>query len=123
MGVVVHIGIWPILVYYFRRLSFGGLIANWTVFPMSGILMVLGLSIGTWGVLCPASMPQIAVWMVRVWTRVTLALIRWMAAWRFVAIAAKPPPWPLIGLYYGMLFSILLIVRRRKNNENNRPRY
>ena len=50
MGLTVHLGIWPLLVFYFHRISLVGFIANWTVFPLSAILMVMGLFVGTWGV-------------------------------------------------------------------------
>ncbi len=114
LGFAVHLGIWPLLVYYFHRLSFGGFIANWTVFPMSGVLMVLGLSIGTWGVLAPATVPVFLLEVVHIAVGLTLSLIQRMAAWRYVVRPLTPPPWYAIGLYYGFLFGILFIIRRRK---------
>lgn len=114
MGLVVHIGIWPLLIYYFHRLSFGGFVANWTVFPFSGVLMVLGLSIGTWGVLAPSTVPTVFLQMVHVAVHATLALIERMASWRWVVRPMLPPSLKAIGLYYGFLFGILFIVRRRK---------
>ena len=114
LGVAVHIGIWPILVYYFHRLSFGGFIANWTVFPMSGVLMILGLSIGTWGVFAPTTVPQVLLRVVHIAVHWTLLLIQRMAAWRYVVQQVESPSWTTLGLYYGFLFGILLMVHRRK---------
>ncbi len=122
MGLAVHIGIWPLLVYYFHRLSIGGVIANWTVFPLSGVLMVLGLSIGTWGVFAPSTVPGFFLQVTHVAVHATLELIEGMAAWRWVVRPMNSPPWYVIGLYYGFLFSILFMIRRRKIHEKSRPR-
>ena len=116
LGLAVHIGIWPMLVYYFHRISFAGLIANWTVFPLSGVLMVLGLFIGTWGVLAPASVPRLLVGLVHLAVRMTLELILHMAARRWSVQSVAPLPWWAVWLYYGGLFGILLLIRRRKIN-------
>jgi competence protein ComEC len=125
MGLAVHIGIWPFLIFYFHRLSFGGFMANWTVFPLSGVLMVLGLSIGTWGVLAPSSVPGFLLQVTHIAVHATLALIKQMASWRWVVCGMTSPPWYAIGLYYGLLFSILFMIRRREihaSYEKSRPR-
>jgi competence protein ComEC len=122
IGLAVHIGIWPLLVYYFHRLSFGGFLANWTVFPLSGVLMVLGLTIGTWGVVAPATVPDFALRIVFTAVRMTLALIRGMASWRYVVLSLPAPSLWSIGLYYGFLFGILFLIRRRTLYANHRPR-
>src|SRR5205823_6114012 len=46
VSLVVHIGVWPLLVYYFHQMSLIGFLANWTIFPLSGVLMVAGLALG-----------------------------------------------------------------------------
>jgi hypothetical protein len=85
-------------------------------------LMVLGLTIGTWGVLAPGSVPAFLLGVVHVAVGLTLSLIQRMAAWRYVVRPLTPPPWYVIGLYYGFLFGILFMIRRRKIHENHRPR-
>jgi len=114
MGLTVHLGIWPLLIYYFHRLSLAGFLANWTVFPLSGVLMVLGLAVGTWGVLAPGAVPAFLVEIIRFSVHVTLELIRRMSAWRWAVCDTLPPPWWICGLYYGFLFGILFVVHRRK---------
>ena len=114
LGLCVYIGIWPILVYYFHRLSLAGLLANWTVFPLSGILMVVGLAVGTWGVFLPGTVPGPVIACVRDGVRVTLALILRMGAWRWSVRPVTPPAWWVVGLYYGFLFGILFLLHRRK---------
>ena len=84
--------------------------------------MVLGLSIGTWGVLAPTTVPAILLQIVHVAVLATLTLITRMAAWRWVVQPIVPPSFKVIGLYYGFLFGILFIIRRRKIHENSRPR-
>ncbi len=121
MGLTVHIGIWPLLVYYFHRLSLAGFLANWTVFPLSGLLMVLGLFVGTWGVLAPGTVPVFALKLIHGAVSVTLTLIQRMASWSWAVRAVTPPAWYTIGLYYGFLFGILFIVSRRKIYAKNNP--
>jgi len=114
LGLCVHIGIWPILVYYFHRLSLAGLLANWTVFPLSGILMIVGLAVGTWGALLPGTVPWPVIAFVRGGARLMLALIERMSAWPWAVRPVAPPAWWIVGLYYGFLFGILSLVHRRK---------
>ena len=129
MGLTVHIGIWPILVYYFHRLSLAGFLANWTVFPLSGVLMIAGLLVGTWGMVAPGTVPACLVYVIHRMVGATLALIRHMAAWPYAVRPVVPPAWWACGLYYGILFGILFIIHRRKIHvethfplSNRRPR-
>jgi len=121
MGLTVHLGIWPLLVYYFHRLSLAGFIANWTVFPLSGVLMIAGLLAGTWGVVSPGTVPGILLSFIHWVVGATLALIQKMAGWRWAVRAVTPPAWWVIGLYYGFLFGILFIIHRRKIYAENHP--
>ena len=114
MGLCVHIGIWPILVYYFHRLSLAGLLANWTVFPLSGLLMVVGLAVGTWGALPPRNGSGPVVAFVRAGVASRSRLIGRMSAWPWSVLPMTPPPWWAVGLYYGFLFGILFLLHRRK---------
>jgi competence protein ComEC len=121
LGICVQIGIWPILVYYFHRLSLAGLLANWTVFPLSGILMIAGLAVGTWGVLLPGEVPSPVIAFVRVAVRSMLALIEKMSSWPWAVRPLAPPAWWIVGLYYGFLFGILFLVHRRKTYAEKIP--
>ena len=121
LGLCVHIGIWPILVYYFHRLSLAGLLANWTVFPLSGLLMIAGLSVGVWGVCLPGTVPASVARGVQAGVRLMLALIERMSAWRWAVRPIAPPAWWIIGLYYGFLFGILFVVQRRKSYAEKHP--
>ena len=114
MGLTVHLGIWPLLVYYFHRVSLIGFIANWTVFPLSAILMVMGLFIGTWGVFAPETIPKAVTTLMHAAVKMTLDLIMRMAAFPWAVRPVNPPAWYVITLYYGFLFGILFTVRRRK---------
>jgi len=121
MGLCVHLGIWPLLVHYFHRLSLASLVANVTVFPLSALLMILGLIVGTWGVIAPGSVPGWAVWMVRMSVHLMLILIERMSSWRWAMRTLTPPPWYAVGLYYGFLFGILFLLRRRKTYDETHP--
>ena len=121
MGLTVHIGIWPLLVYYFHRLSLIGFVANWTVFPLSGVLMILGLFVGAWGVMAPSTVPAVAIHVIHMAVHSTLMLIERMASFPWAVRPVAPPSWYVIGLYYGFLFGILFVVSRRKIYAQNNP--
>src|SRR5205823_997001 len=61
VSLAVHIGIWPLLIYYFHQISLMGFVANWTFFPLSGTLMIAGLVLGTWGLCAPAAVPAACI--------------------------------------------------------------
>ena len=123
MGLTVHLGIWPLLVFYFHRLSLAGFLANWTVFPLSGIIMVMGLAVGTWGVCASHPVPEVVVMIVRLTVHMTLELIKRMSAWRWAIIPIAPPPGWVSVLYYGFLFGILFMIHRRKIYAENDPSF
>lgn len=114
LGVSVYLGIWPLLVYYFHRVSLAGFLANWTVFPLSGVLMVIGLILGSWGAYSPATVPDLLVSLTGHLLGWMLSLIEWMAGWSWAVYSMRPPPGWVVGLYYGGLFGILQGSRRRK---------
>jgi competence protein ComEC len=121
MGLCVHIGIWPILIYYFHRLSFAGFLANWTIFPLSGLVMVLGLAVGTWGVIAPATVPAAIVTVIGWIVHMTWRLILKLAACRWAVRPLQPPAVWVCGLYYGILFGILFLLYRRKIYAETHP--
>jgi ComEC/Rec2-related protein len=121
LGICVYLGIWPILVYYFHRVSLAGLFANWTVFPLSGLLMICGLTVGTWGVILPGTVPMPVIAFVRAGVRITLSLIEHMSLWRWSVLFIRPLSGWVVGLYYGFLFGILFVTHRRKIYAEKNP--
>lgn len=121
MGLCVHLGIWPLLVHYFHRLSLASLVANVTVFPLSALLMILGLIVGTWGVIAPGSVPGWAVRIVRMSVHFMLVLIERMSAWSWAMRSVVPPAGWIVMLYYTGLFGILLVIRRRRIYAEKHP--
>lgn len=117
----VYIGIWPLLVYYFHRISLIGLVANWTIFPMSGVLMILGLVVGTCGVAAPQAIPRFLLSGIHQLARLMLGSIHWMARPSWAAVSCDPPPLWTCGVYYAALFSILFMFHRRKSHGSTRP--
>jgi len=122
VALVVHIGIWPFLVAYFHRISLMSLAANWTIFPMSGALMAGGLFFGTWGVLSAATVPPVFVRILEWLIHATLICIHAMARCPHAIIPVPRLPLWIPAVYYGSLFGILFLFRRRKRHaENTRP--
>jgi len=116
LSLAVHIGVWPILVYYFHQVSLAGLVANWTLFPIAGALMIAGLVIGFWGLACPLSQPEWIVGAMHYALRFTLALIEKMSGWSWSAIPISTPSWGICGIYYACLICILW--RRKKTHKH-----
>jgi competence protein ComEC len=104
----VHLGTWPLLVYYFHQLSLVGVIANWTLFPLSGVVMVCGLAIGTWGVWGPGEVPSALIATMHWMLKSTLHWIEHLSAWRWAALPLSAPSTAFCVLYYGVLIAIFL---------------
>jgi competence protein ComEC len=115
VSLAVHVGMWPLLVYYFHQISLAGVVANWTVFPLSGGVMVLGLLVGIWGVCCPQSVPAMMTTGMHHVLQGTLSLISVMSGWRWAALALPAPSWKLCSFYYAVLICILVKVNRNQN--------
>ena len=107
VSLAVHVGVWPLLAYYFHQISIVGLIANWTIFPLSSILMILGLLLGTWGVLVPVGVPPVLIWMMHGLMGMTLVAIERMSAWSWAAIPVPKLSWEGCLVYYLLLIGIL----------------
>lgn len=115
LGISVYVGIGPILVYYFHRLSLAGFAANWTIFPLSGVLMVLGLFLGSWGVISPESVPSGGLGITGTLLRAMMWMMETMAGWSWAVLSLPPPPGWGVALYYGGLFAILFYAHRRNS--------
>lgn len=110
----VQIGVCPLLVFYFHRFSWVGLFANWMVFPLASVIMVLGLGLGTWGIFSPESVPALMIELIEKVVQLTLKIIAGMSVSPGAAFPVAPPPAWVVWLYYACLFGILLIIHRRK---------
>jgi len=114
VSLAVHVGVWPLLLYYFHQLSLVGFLANWTLFPFSGFLTVLGLFIGAWGVWLPASVPDVLIRLMDVLLQGTLSAIERLSGWTWAAVAMPAPPGWVCGMYYGLLICILWKLHRHE---------
>jgi len=117
VGAAVHIGVWPLLIYYFHQLSLVGLVANWTLFPFSGFVMVLGLFTGTWGIVSPATVPALLIRATHTALQIIFQAIERLSAWRWAAVVLHAPSLGVCALYYLSLFGILFKIRSRTNHE------
>ena len=116
VSIAVHVGVWPLLIYYFHQLSLAGVLANWTLFPFSGLILVLGLLIGSWGVWRPGTVPR---WMLQGMhgaLRGTLIVIARMSGWKWAALPLAAPPWGVTGMYYLLLICILFKLHHAQKN-------
>lgn len=114
MSLAVHIGIGPLLMFYFHRVSLVGFFANWTLFPLAGLLMVGGLIIGSIGAYWPEWVPRAVTEGVDLLAAGTLKVISWMGNWRWTTVEVSPPPPAFLFAYTLTLFGILLVIHRRR---------
>jgi competence protein ComEC len=118
-SLAVHVGIWPLLLLYFQRISTVGLPMNWILFPASAVLMVLGLVFGTLGVATGWNVPAPAFLLIQGLLAGALGTIRTVGDWRWSTLLLPSPGLPALALYYGFLFSILFVIYRRKLHGQN----
>jgi len=111
VSLAVHIGVGPLLVYYFHQLSLAGFVANWTLFPWAGGLMIAGLSLGTWGVCSPGTVPSMLMTAMHMALRGTLRAIETMSGWTWAALPLPAPSKWACGIYYALLIGILWVRR------------
>jgi competence protein ComEC len=115
ISLAIHVALWPLLVGYFHRLAWCGLFANWTVFPLAGVVMMAGLFLGSWGVVAPDTVPSFLI----KGLGALLALLKWSIYWLAQAPASDrvwtlpAPGW--LAAYYGTLFAILWLFHRRSH--------
>jgi ComEC/Rec2-related protein len=116
VAVIVYLGIWPLLAWYFHRISLMGFMANWSVFPLSSLVMAAGLLMGIWGVAAPQSVPAWGLHAVELLVRLTLFCIRLMARCPGAVVAIPRLPGWIAAVYYTILFGILWMFHRRKKH-------
>jgi competence protein ComEC len=95
----------PLMIYYFKRLSLTALIANPLILPAQPALMVLGgLSVLSAMIFKPLG--QLLAWAAWPFTAYTIRVVEWLAGVPHGSIALGQVAFPLILLFYGLLFSI-----------------
>ncbi|NPA27276.1 MAG: ComEC family competence protein [Chloroflexi bacterium] len=92
----------PLSVYYFRKVSLIGLLANPVVLPLQSPLMVLGgLALLVGLVWAPAG--QVLAWLAWPWAALTIRAVEAFAQASVTTLTLPPPPWWAIALYYAFL--------------------
>ena len=99
--------VWPLLAHYFHQVSLAGLVANVTLFPWSGGIMVAGLMLGAWGVWSPETVPAFLLDGMHGVLKGTLSAIAHVSGWPWAVIPVSPPPWGACVIYYAILICIL----------------
>jgi|GEM_PF-2005552 len=120
--IVVHLGIWPVLVFYFHQISLAGFITPFSIYPLAALGMFLGLLLGLIGMVCPALLPAWIIWPVHALMVMLLRSIAWFAQWRYAVWPLQPITLPAYFLYYTVLFGILFwLVRRQRYAQKISP--
>jgi len=95
----------PLMIYYFKRISFTSIIANPLILPAQPPLMVLGgLSVLTGMIFQPLG--QLLAWAAWPFTAYTIRVVEWMSAVPHGSIPLGQIGFPLILLFYAVLFII-----------------
>lgn len=111
--VVVHIGIWPILVLYFHQLSLAGVLAPFTIYPLAALCMILGMGLGAVGLWHAAWVPSWALQGLHHLLHLLTAAIWRMGQAPHAALPLLPLKEGAMLLYYLGLFGILFLLYRR----------
>ncbi len=104
---IAYVAAGPLLAYYFRQISVIGLIANWTIFPLSGALMIIGLFCGVWGAFFPGKIADVACRLLGKLLHALLQAIHLLGHSSWAAIALPPPPLICLAAYYAALICVV----------------
>jgi competence protein ComEC len=118
---VVHLGVWPVLVFYFHQLSLSGILAPFTVYPLATLSMIVGLLLGAVGVVAPVLVPTWAIWPLHHLLRLIVTIISTLAHWSYAALPVIPLKEGGMVLYYAGLFGILFLSYRRQHYAQTNP--
>ncbi len=110
LTLAVQIGLWPILAHYFGTLSLAGLPANIVLFPFCTAILLVGLLMGTGGVLAPAWIPEFLIKGMEVFLNWSVAVIHFFAGWDWAMISVSRPSFWMACAYYTVLCGILWVV-------------
>ena len=95
----------PLMIYYFKRISLTALIANPLILPAQPPLMVLGgLSVLTDMLFQPLG--QLFAWTAWPFTTYTIRVVEWLAKVPHGSIPLGQIAFPIILIFYGVLFAI-----------------
>jgi competence protein ComEC len=95
----------PLMVYYFKRISFSSLIANPLILPAQPPLMILGgLAVLSGMLFQPIG--QLFAWTAWPFTAFTIRVVEWLSAVPHSSISLGQIAFPLIMLFYAALFMI-----------------
>ncbi len=95
----------PLMVYYFKRISFSSLIANPLILPAQPPLMILGgLAVLSGMLFQPIG--QLLAWTAWPFTAYTIRVVEWLSAVPHGSILLGQIAFPLIMLFYAALFMI-----------------
>ncbi|MFH0910106.1 MAG: ComEC/Rec2 family competence protein [Planctomycetota bacterium] len=101
LSIAVWAGLWPLSAYYFKLLSFSGILLNVFVIPWLSIVLAGGLLLqGAY--LMPAWAAGHWTWACVLPTTVLLRVIERVAGWEFWILPVNPPSIPAMLLYYAL---------------------
>jgi competence protein ComEC len=94
----------PLMIYYFKQLSLTSLIANPLILPAQPAVMVLGgISVLSGMVFQPLG--QIIAWITWPFMAYTIRIVEWLAGIAHGSIALGQVAFPIILIFYGILFA------------------
>ncbi len=95
----------PLMIYYFKRISVTAFIANPLILPAQPALMVLGgLSVLLGMLIKPVG--QLMAWAAWPFTAYTIRVVEWLASISHGSIPLGQIAFPLILVFYGVLFAV-----------------
>jgi competence protein ComEC len=100
----------PLVVFYFKRLSLVGILANLTAVPLAWIVIPLGLSAGLLS-LFSISMGKLLLSVNLIFMDMLLGLVHRLAGLPLASLRLSPPGWLPLSMFYGFLLSVFRLRR------------
>jgi competence protein ComEC len=104
---IVHLGVWPVFVYYFHQISLAGFLAPFIVYPLATVGMFAGLLVGLAAVISPGWIPAWIIWPIDKLLRLIMGCITMLAHGSHASVHLLPLSQTRMILYYLGLFGIL----------------
>jgi len=105
--VIVHLGVWPVFVFYFHQISLAGFLAPFIVYPLATTAMIAGLFVGFFGVALPQWVPAWVLALIRMLLHLIIGCITRLAHGSYASLHLLPLSEARMILYYLGLFGIL----------------
>lgn len=102
----------PLTVFYFKRISMVGILANLTAVPLAWAVIPLGLCAGIVS-LISFSLGKLILWVNLIFVDLLLGLVHRLAGLSMASVRLSPLEWPHLLILYGML---LCIFKLRRSN-------